>query len=129
MRAYSGAALVSVLAVLDGRRAAVLPDLGRAHAEQGPREIAVARPHPHECARGRVLGQPVQHCLGLVIAVVRGDDDAIPVDPGELTSAAVTLGAGACLEVLAGEAAAEALHVQRHAGGGAGALDDQAVAV
>ena len=129
MRAYSGAALVASSPYSMPARAAVLPDLGRADAEQRPREVAVARPHAREAARRRVLGQPVEHRLRLVVAVVRGDDDVVAVLRGELARAAVPLRAGARLEVLAGEPAAQALHVQRHAGGRAGALDDQAVAV
>ena len=118
-----------VFAVLDARRPAVVADLAGAETEQRPRHLAVARPHADEPTRRGVLGEPVEDGLGLVVAVVRGHQGVVAVLRGKLARAAVPQLAGARLEVPAGDAAAHALHVQRHRGGRAGALDDVAVAV
>ena len=90
--------------------------------EQRPRQIAVARPHAGQAARRRVLGEPVQDRLGLVVAVVGRDDDVVAVLARRAPARGRTAGrARAPGSRRPASCAAQAHHVQRHAGRGAAA--------
>ena len=73
--AVVGGGVALVVAVDDAELATVGAQLGRPQAEQGPGETVLARPHGAQRRRRRVLDEAVEHGLGLVVAVVRGDDD------------------------------------------------------
>ena len=94
-------------------------------AQQRPRHVAVARPHPREAARARVLRQPVQHRLRLVVAVVTGDDGEAALArprPHVRTDSAGRAPAPGSRRPRSG--CSRRTHVQRHAGRRAGALHD-----
>ena len=117
-----------VLTEGDAARATVHPDLCRAEAEQRPRQLAVPRPHPRQAARRRVLRQPVDDGLRLIVAIVRRDDDVVAARCGELARALVPQRPGPSLEATPSQGAAELHDVQRQAGRGARLGHDAAVA-
>ena len=90
-----------ILAILQSPRVAELSDLRRSQAKQRPCYQSIPGPHAHEPARSGVLDEPVQDCLGLVVAVVRRHDRGTSVRGGDLAGVAVPQIAGPRLKVAA----------------------------